>query len=294
MAFVLTNPPPPRDASTRSATSTRSRPTSRMRKLLEPKPENGRPQPLRAHHLPLPRRRSQAALPRHRLSSATRSASPAKVAHIEYDPNRTARIALLHYVDGDKRYILAPDGLKQGDVVVSSRNADIRPGNSLPARRNPRGHDDPQRRAQAGKGGQLVRSAGVAAQLMAKDGDYAQVKLPSGEIRKIHIDCRATIGQVSNTEHQNMSLGKAGRTRWLGRRPHNRGVTHEPRRSPDGRWRRPHQRRTSPVLAVGSARQGPQDAQQQAHRRDDRQAAEGEGLRWRAVSRKGRSSTATC
>lgn len=159
---------------------------------------------------------------------------PAKVAEIEYDPNRTARIALLHYVDGEKRYILAPDGLKQGDTVVSSLNADIRPGNSLPLRVIPAGTMVHNVELKKGKGGQLVRSAGVAAQLMARDGDYAQVKLPSGEVRKIHVECRATVGQVSNLEHQNISLGKAGRARWLGRRPHNRGVTMNPVDHPMG------------------------------------------------------------
>ena len=159
---------------------------------------------------------------------------PAKVAEIEYDPNRTARIALLHYADGVKTYILAPDGLKQGDTVVSSRTADIKPGNSLPLAVIPAGTMIHNVELRKGKGGQLVRSAGVAAQLMARDGDYATVKLPSGEIRKIHIECRATIGQVSNGEHQNISLGKAGRTRWLGRRPHNRGVTMNPVDHPMG------------------------------------------------------------
>jgi large subunit ribosomal protein L2 len=158
----------------------------------------------------------------------------AKVAHIEYDPNRTARIALLHYADGDKRYILAPDGLKQGDTVSSTRNADIRPGNSLPIGEIPAGTMIHNVELKRGKGGQLVRSAGVAAQLMAKDGDYAQIKLPSGEVRKIHVLCRATVGQVSNIEHQNVSLGKAGRSRWLGRRPHNRGVTMNPVDHPMG------------------------------------------------------------
>jgi large subunit ribosomal protein L2 len=159
---------------------------------------------------------------------------PAKVAEIEYDPNRTARIALLHYADGVKTYILAPDGLKQGDSVVSSRGADIKPGNSLPLAAIPPGTMIHNVELRKGKGGQLVRSAGVAAQLMARDADYAQVKLPSGEIRKIHIECRATIGQVSNLEHQNISLGKAGRNRWLGRRPHNRGVTMNPVDHPMG------------------------------------------------------------
>jgi large subunit ribosomal protein L2 len=159
---------------------------------------------------------------------------PAKVAEIEYDPNRTARIALLHYADGVKTYILAPDGLKQGDIVVSSRGADIKPGNSLPLAVIPPGTMVHNVELRKGKGGQLVRSAGVAAQLMARDGVYAQLKLPSGEIRKIHIECRATIGQVSNLEHQNISLGKAGRARWLGRRPHNRGVTMNPVDHPMG------------------------------------------------------------
>jgi len=159
---------------------------------------------------------------------------PAKVAHIEYDPNRTARIALLFYADGEKRYILAPDGLKQGDTVLSSKNADIRPGNSMPVGEIPAGTMIHNVELKKGRGGQLVRSAGGAAQLMAKDGEYAQVKLPSGEIRKVHVACRATVGQVSNLEHQNISLGKAGRSRWLGRRPHNRGVTMNPVDHPMG------------------------------------------------------------
>ena len=159
---------------------------------------------------------------------------PAKVAEIEYDPNRTARIALLHYADGVKAYILAPDGLKQGDSVVSSRSADIKPGNSLPLAVIPPGTMVHNVELRKGKGGQLVRSAGVAAQLMARDGVCAMVKLPSGEIRKVHIECRATIGQVSNLEHQNISLGKAGRARWLGRRPPNRGVTMNPVDHPMG------------------------------------------------------------
>jgi large subunit ribosomal protein L2 len=158
----------------------------------------------------------------------------ATVREIEYDPNRTARIALLHYADGVKSYILAPDGLKQGDSVVSSRGADIKPGNSLPLAVIPSGTMVHNVELRKGKGGQLVRSAGVAAQLMARDGDYAQLKLPSGEVRKVHIECRATVGQVSNLEHQNISLGKAGRARWLGRRPHNRGVTMNPVDHPMG------------------------------------------------------------
>jgi large subunit ribosomal protein L2 len=159
---------------------------------------------------------------------------PATVAAVEYDPNRTARIALLNYVDGEKRYILAPDGIKVGDHIVSSRNADIKPGNSLPLRAIPLGTSIHNVELKKGKGGQLCRSAGVAAQLMAKEGAWGQVRLPSGEVRLVHLDCRATIGQVSNADHQNISIGKAGRSRWLGKRPHNRGVTMNPVDHPMG------------------------------------------------------------
>jgi large subunit ribosomal protein L2 len=159
---------------------------------------------------------------------------PAKVHSIQYDPNRSARVALLHYVDGVKSYILAPDGLKQGDTVVSSRNADITPGNALRLRFIPVGTMIHNIELKIGKGGQLVRSAGTSAQLMAKDGDYAQVRLPSGEVRMVHLNCRATIGQVSNLQHARVSHGKAGRTRWLGRRPHNRGVAMNPVDHPMG------------------------------------------------------------
>jgi large subunit ribosomal protein L2 len=156
------------------------------------------------------------------------------VATIEYDPNRTARIALLNYVDGEKRYILAPDGLAVGDKIVSSRNADIKPGNSMTLRYIPLGTTIHNIEMRKGKGGQLVRSAGVGGVLMAKDGDYAQIRLPSGEVRQIHQDCHATIGQVSNPDHANISIGKAGRTRWLGKRPHQRGVTMNPVDHPMG------------------------------------------------------------
>jgi len=158
----------------------------------------------------------------------TKVGVPALVAALEYDPNRSARVALLHYKDGEKSYILAPDGIKKGDTIVSSRNADVVPGNAMPLRYMPLGTMVHAIELKAGKGGQLVRSAGVAAQLMAKDADYAQVRLPSGEVRMVHLDCRATIGQVSNTDHNKLSLGKAGRSRWLGKRPHNRGVTMNP------------------------------------------------------------------
>ncbi|HXY39643.1 MAG TPA: 50S ribosomal protein L2 [Vicinamibacteria bacterium] len=159
---------------------------------------------------------------------------PARVAAIEYDPNRSARIALLSYADGDKRYILAPDGLKVGAAVVRSDTADILPGNALPLKAIPAGTMIHNLELRKGRGGQLVRSAGAAAQLVAKEADYAQVKLPSGEVRQVHVDCIATIGQVGNIDHKNVSFGKAGRTRWLGRRPHNRGVSMNPIDHPHG------------------------------------------------------------
>jgi large subunit ribosomal protein L2 len=159
---------------------------------------------------------------------------PGKVATVEYDPNRSARIALLHYADGDKRYILAPEGLKVGMQVEAGEKAEINVGNALPLRLIPLGTMIHNVELKKGKGGQMVRSAGTAAQLMAKEGAYAQVKLPSGEVRRVHVDCYATIGQVGNLEHENVSFGKAGRRRWLGRRSHNRGVTMNPVDHPMG------------------------------------------------------------
>ncbi|AEJ44923.1 50S ribosomal protein L2 [Alicyclobacillus acidocaldarius] len=159
---------------------------------------------------------------------------PAKVATIEYDPNRSARIALLHYLDGEKRYIIAPHGLKVGDVVVSGENVDIRVGNALPLRSIPVGTIIHNIELHPGHGGQLARAAGASAQLMAKEGDYAQVRLASGEVRKIHLSCRATIGQVGNLDHENITLGKAGRSRWLGRRPTVRGSAMNPVDHPHG------------------------------------------------------------
>ncbi|MDR2443127.1 MAG: 50S ribosomal protein L2 [Deltaproteobacteria bacterium] len=153
---------------------------------------------------------------------------PAKVATIEYDPNRGARIALLFYVDGEKRYILAPQGLKVGDTVVSSDKADIRPGNSLSLKVIPLGSLIHNVELKPGKGGQLARGAGNYAQLMAKEGRYALLKLPSGEMRLVLSVCRATVGQVGNSDHNSVSLGKAGRNRYLGRRPHVRGVAMNP------------------------------------------------------------------
>ncbi|MDD3582093.1 MAG: 50S ribosomal protein L2 [Desulfobacca sp.] len=153
---------------------------------------------------------------------------PAKVATIEYDPNRSARIALLHYVDGEKRYILAPIDLKVGDTVISSAHADIKPGNAMPLEKMPLGTLIHNIELKIGKGGQMARAAGVYAQLMAKEGKYAHLKLPSGEVRLVLLGCRATIGQLGNVEHENISIGKAGRKRWLGRRPHVRGVAMNP------------------------------------------------------------------
>lgn len=161
-------------------------------------------------------------------------AIPAKVAAIEYDPNRTARIALLHYVDGEKRYILAPLGLKVGDTVMSGPTADIRVGNALTLREIPLGTQIHNIELEIGRGGVLVRSAGTSAQLMAKEGDYATIRMPSGEMRMVHLNCIATIGQVGNLDHQNIRLGKAGRSRWLGRRPRVRGAAMNPRDHPHG------------------------------------------------------------
>lgn len=159
---------------------------------------------------------------------------PAKVATIEYDPNRTANIALLHYADGEKRYILAPKGLQKGDTVVAGANADIKPGNALKLKDMPVGSQIHNIELQIGRGGQLVRSAGASARLMAKEGTYCHVELPSGELRLIHGDCMATIGEVGNSEHQLVSIGKAGRNRHMGRRPHVRGSAMNPCDHPHG------------------------------------------------------------
>lgn len=159
---------------------------------------------------------------------------PAKVATIEYDPNRTSRISLLHYADGEKRYIIAPQGLNVGDTVVAGEQVDIKPGNALPLRAIPLGTNLHNIEMKPGKGGQLIRSAGGVAQLVAKDEKYAQIRLRSGEIRKIRIECMATVGAVSNPENMNINLGKAGRNRWLGRRPTVRGVAMNPVDHPHG------------------------------------------------------------
>ena len=159
---------------------------------------------------------------------------PARVDSIEYDPNRTARIALLVYADGEKRYILAPLGIQVGDTLMSGPEAEIRPGNALPLVNMPLGTLVHNVEMQPGKGGQLVRSAGAYAQLMAKEGRYATLRLPSGEVRKVLLNCIATIGQVSNTDHQNIKIGKAGRKRWMGRRPEVRGTAMDPSSHPHG------------------------------------------------------------
>jgi len=153
---------------------------------------------------------------------------PARVASLEYDPNRSANIALLNYADGEKRYILAPQDLKVGDTVMSGERVDIKPGNALPLKNIPMGSMVHNVEMKPGKGGQLIRSAGGAGQLMAKEGDYVTIKMPSGEVRRLHVNCFATVGQVGNQDHEKVSIGKAGRKRWLGKSPHVRGVAMNP------------------------------------------------------------------
>ena len=163
-----------------------------------------------------------------------KSGIPGRVAQIEYDPNRSAHIALIAYLDGEKRYIIAPVGLKVGTTILSGEEADILPGNALPIRNIPLGTEVHNVELRPGKGGQLVRSAGGFAQIVAKEGDYAQLRMPSGEVRRVPVVCYATVGQVGNTEHENVSLGKAGRNRWMGKRPNVRGVAMNPVDHPHG------------------------------------------------------------
>jgi large subunit ribosomal protein L2 len=163
-----------------------------------------------------------------------KSGIPATVAAIEYDPNRTARIALLHYADGEKRYILAPVGLEVGRKVMSGPDADILVGNALPLKNIPAGTVVHNIELRPGKGGQMARSAGSSAQLVSREVEYALLKLPSGETRRVRVECMATVGQVGNVDHENVSLGKAGRKRWMGKRPHNRGVSMNPVDHPHG------------------------------------------------------------
>ncbi len=163
-----------------------------------------------------------------------RDGVPAKVAHIEYDPNRTARIALLHYADGDKRYIIAPDGLRQGDTIEAGPSADIKPGNNLPLRNIPVGTVIHAIEIKPGGGAKIARSAGASVQLVAKEGAHAQLRMPSGEIRNVDARCRATVGEVGNAEQSNINWGKAGRLRWKGKRPTVRGVVMNPVDHPHG------------------------------------------------------------
>ena len=192
---------------------------------------------------------------------------PAKVERLEYDPNRSANIALLLYADGERRYIIAPRGVAVGVQLMSGAEAPIKPGNTLPLRNIPVGTTIHCIEMQPGKGAQMARSAGAGVQLLAREGVYAQVRLRSGEIRRVHVDCRATIGEVGNEEHSLRSIGKAGAQRWRGIRPTVRGICMNPVDHPHGGAL---ERRRPPGLAVGHADQGLQDAPQQAHRRDDR------------------------
>ncbi|HEY5838883.1 MAG TPA: 50S ribosomal protein L2, partial [Pyrinomonadaceae bacterium] len=159
---------------------------------------------------------------------------PGRVTQIEYDPNRSSNIALITYLDGEKRYIIAPVGLEVGKTIASGEEADILPGNTLPIRNIPLGTQIHNIELRPGKGGQMARAAGSFAQLLAKEGLYAQLRMPSGEVRRVPVECRATVGQVGNVEHENVSLGKAGRTRWKGIRPHVRGVAMNPVDHPHG------------------------------------------------------------
>lgn len=159
---------------------------------------------------------------------------PGRVASIEYDPNRSARIALIYFADGEKRYIIAPANLKVDDVIYTGDEVDIKPGNTMPLSKIPLGMDIHNIEIKPGKGGQVARSAGTMCQLLAREGDYAHIRMPSGEVRLFKLDCKATIGQVSNIEHENISIGKAGRSRWLGIRPHVRGVAMNPVDHPMG------------------------------------------------------------
>lgn len=178
---------------------------------------------------------------------------PGKVATIEYDPNRSARIALIHYRDGEKRYILWPVGIKVGDTIIAGEGSDIKPGNALPLRSIPVGTLVHNIELTPGKGGQMIRTAGGSAQLMAKEGKYATIRLASGEMRYVQIECRATVGQVGNIDHENVKHGKAGKKRWLGVYMHNRGVVMSPRDHPHGggEAKSPVGRKKGPVSRTG-------------------------------------------
>jgi large subunit ribosomal protein L2 len=207
---------------------------------------------------------------------------PAKVERLEYDPNRSANIALLCYADGERRYIIAPKGVAVGDQLMSGSEAPIKAGNCLPIRNIPVGTTMHCVEMLPGKGAQIARTAGAAVVLMAREGIYAQVRLRSGEVRRIHVECRATIGEVGNGEHNLRKIGKAGATRWRGIRPTVRGVAMNPIDHPHG--------------AMGSADKGQEDASQQAHDVDDCLASRQEirGNRWHVHLKKGRSATPIC
>ena len=181
----------------------------------------------------------------------------ARVASIEYDPNRSSRIALLNYIDGEKRYIIAPSKMTVGDPVISGEKADIKPGNAVPLRNIPLGTLIHNVELKVGRGGQLIRSAGAYGQLMAKEAGYAQVRLPSAEVRKVFLECRATIGQVGNIDSENLSLGKAGRKRWLGKRPHVRGVVMNPVDHPMGGGEGKSSGGRHPCTPSGRTHEGP-------------------------------------
>lgn len=220
----------------------RSMSVSTFEEITKKKPERSLIEPLKKH---AGRNNRGRITTRHRGGGNKRfyrlvdfkrdkSGVPAKVAAIEYDPNRSARIALLFYVDGEKRYMLAPLGIRVGDMVVAGPDAPIRTGNALPLRNIPTGTQIHNIELSPGRGGQLVRSAGTAAQVMAKVGDYAQIRMPSGEVRLVHLNCMATLGQVGNVDHENIQIGKAGRSRHMGRRPTVRGSVMNPRDHPHG------------------------------------------------------------
>ncbi len=220
----------------------RSMSVSTFEEITKKKPERSLIEPLKKH---AGRNNRGRITTRHRGGGNKRfyrlidfkrdkSGVPAKVAAIEYDPNRSARIALLFYVDGEKRYMLAPLGIRVGDMVVAGPDAPIRTGNALPLRNIPTGTQIHNIELSPGRGGQMVRSAGTAAQVMAKVGDYAQIRMPSGEVRLVHLNCMATLGQVGNVDHENIQIGKAGRSRHMGRRPTVRGSVMNPRDHPHG------------------------------------------------------------
>ena len=232
--YASSSRPRPAAGSCRCPTSSEITTVEPEKSLLAPVLEEGRPQQQRPDHDAPPGRRPQAPLPDHRLQARPRTACPPRSHSIEYDPNRSARIALLHYADGEKRYILAPLRLTVGATVESGPNVDIRPGNALPLASIPTGTTVHNVELRPGQGGKMVRSAGGSAQLVAKEGGMALLRLPSGEMRRVQATCRATIGQLGNVTHEIESGGKAGRSRWKGKRPTVRGTVMNPVDHPHG------------------------------------------------------------